>query len=404
MGVGQLNYLLRTVPPTATKRGARLYDSFMHDALNELTGGTMPRETFSELQLPVRALDDTVHTFGVGLTSAVSAAPAAYLASVTQTLPLVTQIVGPRPDMALSERKFACQAHKMTSFYVRQGEMPPLEELETGTTSITQKFLTTRINRKTWETTPLGDLRTRAFRATLELPGAKDWINARPSTSLHTYVPNNQFRAWLRFYCRIPIRNPGEATCTRPGCSAPLDLHGDHLLVCPHSSLVGSANVTTRHNRQVRLLADDLRSAARNPVIEPRQREGENTRADIRATGRAGGDDIIDVSIVHPFVSEITQKRTLGNPGTIVHSAYNKKVTKHTPLLRNQTGGSIVPIIFAVSGGWDPRSHEYAHTIVRETSSRTDWNRSAYTALFFQRHAIRLLASNAAALTHDPIE
>eukprot|EP00171_Calliarthron_tuberculosum_P022496 IDg22496t1 len=46
MGVCQLNYLLRTVPPTATKRGARLYDSFMHDALNELTGGMMPTETF----------------------------------------------------------------------------------------------------------------------------------------------------------------------------------------------------------------------------------------------------------------------------------------------------------------------------------------------------------------------
>eukprot|EP00171_Calliarthron_tuberculosum_P010571 IDg10571t1 len=49
MGVCQLNYLLRTVPPTVTKLGARLYDSFMHDALNEFTGGMMPTDSFSEL-------------------------------------------------------------------------------------------------------------------------------------------------------------------------------------------------------------------------------------------------------------------------------------------------------------------------------------------------------------------
>eukprot|EP00171_Calliarthron_tuberculosum_P017336 IDg17336t1 len=53
--------------------------------------------------------------------------------------------------------------------------------------------------------------------------------------------------------------------------------------------------------------------AARNPVVEPEQREDQSTWADIRAIGRAGGDDIIDVSIVHPFVSEAAWERTIAN-------------------------------------------------------------------------------------------
>eukprot|EP00171_Calliarthron_tuberculosum_P020222 IDg20222t1 len=45
--------------------------------------------------------------------------------------------------------------------------------------------------------------------------------------------------------------------------------------------------MTTRHNKQVQLLADDLMMAARNLVVEPKQCEYHSTPADIRATGKA---------------------------------------------------------------------------------------------------------------------
>eukprot|EP00171_Calliarthron_tuberculosum_P021696 IDg21696t1 len=54
--------------------------------------------------------------------------------------------------------------------------------------------------------------------------------------------------------------------------------------------------------------------AARNPVVEPKKREDQNTRADIRAIRRAGGDDIIDVPIVDPFVSTAARERTISSP------------------------------------------------------------------------------------------
>ncbi len=82
MGVCQVNYLLRTVPASATKRGTLRFDGYMYEAVNKLVGGTMDTDVFRELQLPLRPLEDGTHTMGIGLQSAVS--PAAYLASVTQ--------------------------------------------------------------------------------------------------------------------------------------------------------------------------------------------------------------------------------------------------------------------------------------------------------------------------------
>ena len=113
IGVGSVNCLLRAVPATASKRGARLFDSFMYNALNALVGGTLSLDSFRELQLPLRALTDGTHTYGLGLQSAVSTAPAAYTASVTQTHKLVQSMITSVGDLALSDPFYAQQTHNM---------------------------------------------------------------------------------------------------------------------------------------------------------------------------------------------------------------------------------------------------------------------------------------------------
>ncbi len=132
----------------------------MYDALNDLFGGTLVTETFRKLQLPLQALDESKRTFGLGLYSAVATAPAAYISSITHLTGLILQ--------------------------------------------------------KEWESIPTGDDRTRAFRASLELPGAKDWVQAPPSPALQTHVPNRLFRMWLKFYRRTPITDRTAQTCPRP--------------------------------------------------------------------------------------------------------------------------------------------------------------------------------------------
>ena len=401
LGICQVNYLIRTVPSAATMRGMARYDRMVYAAVNALVGGTLPAHTFQELQLPVRPLGNNTHTLGLGLTSAVKCAPAAYLSSLTQTRALTNDMVSGTTPWKLPEHWHAINAHRMLINTSTPTDAPALSELEATTEPPTQRKLTEMIHKRTWERLPRGDTRTQAFRATMQLPGSKDWINAPPSPSLGTYVPNRDFRAWLKFYCRIPIRNKGDATCPHPKCTKSLDLYGDHLLVCSHAPIVGKASRTVRHDRQVRLLAEDLSKAARSPVIEPKQRDGDHSRPDIRSIGHSGGDDIIDVSITHPFLTPITCTRTISRPETLLNVAFNKKVTKHTPLLREQTGGRVIPIIFSVAGGWEKRSYEYAKNLARETSARADINSAFYTRLFFQRHSIRLIASNAKALLHE---
>lgn len=66
--------------------------------------------------------------------------------------------------------------------------------------------------------------------------------------------------------------------------------------------------------------------------------------------------------------------------------------------LRSQMGDAIVPIIFATTGSWEPRSYAWDNTLIRETSATADTPAPLYEAVFFQRHAIRLLVSTAAAL------
>ncbi len=156
---------------------------------------------------------------------------------------------------------------------------------------------------------------------------------------------------WIKFYTFTPITVRTEQIFPRPRCSNILEEFGDRLLTCRCSSVVGSANLTTRHNRQVKLLADDLTHASRTPTIEPKQHINEYVRLGIRAIGRRGGDDIIARAIVHIFPSPSARTRTLTGYSSLLRSKYQSKVTKHTPLLSQQTGGSIVPIIFAASGG-----------------------------------------------------
>lgn len=348
----------------------------------------------------MRPFDAQTPSFGLGLQSAVATAAPAYLASVGATRPLVTALIGSSCLPALSDLSSAAQAHSRLVETTEEGAAPPLADFDKGSGTLTQRSLQSLVDTKTWRSLPRGNDRTCALRSALSLPGAKDWVKAVPSSALGTHVSNRAFRVWLKFYCRLRIPAEIDGEFPRPHCTKTVDALGDHLVTCRRAATTGAAHPTSRHNRQVRLLAQDLHLAARCPIVEPLQQELEGSRPDIRALGRNGGDDLIDVSIVHPFCSPSLCTRTIANPASWLGSAYSNKVTRHTPLLSLQTGGAVVPIIMSVSCGWYPRSHEYMRTLARENCARADTPSPFYTALFFQRHAIRLIASVADSLMH----
>jgi len=74
----RLIHLLRVIPPAASRDGAALFDQEIQEFMRSMVGGVLPAATAREIRLPVRS---TKPTFGMGLTSAVTIAPSAYIAS-----------------------------------------------------------------------------------------------------------------------------------------------------------------------------------------------------------------------------------------------------------------------------------------------------------------------------------
>ena len=74
-GLRRIMYHLGTIKPGATRQGAGLFYSYVHDGLTGLIGIPIPVETSREFQLPVRPTNPKVPTFGLGLTSAADVGP-----------------------------------------------------------------------------------------------------------------------------------------------------------------------------------------------------------------------------------------------------------------------------------------------------------------------------------------
>ncbi len=108
---------------------------------------------------------------------------------------------------------------------------------------------------------------------------------------------------WREFYNCTHVSNRFPQKWPRPRSSSSLDSFSDLFLIYRRVSTVGNANRTSRHNRHVRVLAEDLEPTARNSVIEPKTHLSEHCILNIRATGRGGCDNIIYIATFHTFLS-----------------------------------------------------------------------------------------------------
>ena len=142
-------------------------------------------------------------------------------------------------------------------------------------------------------------------------PGAKDWLKCRPSKSLLTYISNRDYRVWFTFYCRRPLAK-SKTKFPRSNCTKEINIYGDHLLHCKYSARSTFSPMIRRHDAHFRLLTDDLRTAIRNPILEPRDHTSiHHVRPDIMALGPQGGEDKIDIAFCHHF-ADLSQSRRLG--------------------------------------------------------------------------------------------
>ena len=405
-GATHMNYMLRTTPSTLTRQACQTYDAATADVTRFLAGGVLSDATLAEMRLPVRLFSPESPHFGTGLTATEKIRHAAYLSSITSFYGLSRKLVKARDLMALHENHHATAAHTFIKSQLAQDDPPlrTLEQIETSGNSYSQHHLSDIIHKATIRRLELGCARTIAFRQSLALPGAKDWLRCDPTPAFGTHISNHDFHLWFAYYARRPLFNTSPTPrCIRSRCTKPMDRYGDHLLVCTNAAKTAFSPIIRRHDQQVRLLAADLRRCARSPRVEPhlyntRDRQA-SSRPDILALGDHGGEDILDIAFAHLFCSPDRIRRNRHSRTLTLNDSTNDKYRQHAELARSMPGSKIIPITLSVTGGWHQTGYKYMRAIATEIATRQGEPKSMVLARMFQRHAARAISSAARCLS-----
>ena len=396
----RINHFLRTVPPRLMREGAQLFDNLSEQAFRSVASCPISPEVYKELQLPLKPMMVDAPSLGLGLTSAVRISTAAYLGSIFDTLPAVQECLRIREPLAAS--RFAdveCARNEYNRLVAPQDQLSELFA-QCPDSRATQRLLTIDINTEAIRRLPMSDEWRCALREAMSMPGAKDWARCRASPSLGTHITNDAMQTWLRYYCGAQVCEVG-ARCPMLRCTACLDAHGDHLLACRYRCESGRSLRTLRHDRQARLLLQDLRAAMRHPVYEPRMMSGEKSRADILAIGDNGQDDLIDICCPHPWAGSLENRkntrRATRSVKSYIERAHRFKLSKHAELGRKRAA-RIVPIVLCVTGGMHSDTRSYLLSVADEIAARAGISRGLARSTLLHRHAARLVTSNARAL------
>jgi len=366
-GCCRMAYTLRTVPPSATARGAQLFDSMIELALRRLLGGSLPTNTFKELQLPVNT-----STFGVGLTSAVLTASAAYFASVADTIAVTNALLDPAASFALEEDNNATDAFNLINTQTPEGYSFSWEDV-TGMGRMQQREIMKKLHKRAIDDIEKGTIRDQAMRSLLRIKGSKDWLRCAPAPGLGTYIADRDFRVWFRYWCRLPLfgRN---TTCPRENCNEVMDVYGDHLLSCTHAAGPSNTPHRWRHDSLLRNMTATLQRAGRLPEPERRHKKTANSRPDIKCMGEEGCTDYLELTFTNPLSNDRTLKAAVNDPYAIVRKADRAKCAQHQEVLDDCTVGSqLIIVVITVLGGWSGPAREYfKHAAVGSASMSQD--------------------------------
>jgi hypothetical protein len=172
---------------------------------------------------------------------------------------------------------------------------------------------TTEHHQQKWWSAALG--RT-AMTALLDLSSPRDqsrlleqangvghaFMSVPPNNALHFSFPSDSYRLGLKWWLGVSLFGETDpAAC--PGCSAEVDLFGDHLLCCPRNDF------QKRHVAVQEVLADLLQAAGQpftREVVVPSMDASELRPADLLLRAwSAGRDTAVDLTISHGWqVSE----------------------------------------------------------------------------------------------------
>ena len=391
LGVCKVHYVLRVTPVECCMDGAKLYDTLVEETLRTMVGGTLDTLVFKELPLPTKPTSAGVPTLGLGLTSAVTIALSAFLASSASCNALVGSILGTSCPTSLMEYESATSAYYAWSNQCEEISALPFSSFDAERPP-KQHTITALVHKKISSDLPEGSNGMKIMRISMKLPEATTWIQCRPSETLKRSIPHHHVRVWLQYFCQVPLFQPG-SRYARHQCAAVMDFYGDHLLHCERGT-----HRIARHDEQVRILVGDLSKAALHPVLERRPLGRNRERPNIRAISSHGGSDLFDITFCHPL-TPARIRDSVQNPLSILKAAWSAKSARQASVLETYvTTVHLSPVPISTLGGWHPDSYREMGSVVSSIASRALSCLSAARSILFQRHAALLVKNNAECL------
>ena len=207
LSLPKIAFALRTCPPDFIYPALTAFDNLIREALSQLVGSPLSNWSWSKASLPSSL-------GGINLRQAVLHAPAAYIGSLVQSRPLVTEILGFQPSYPTS----LSSAIKALSSTLGHPEWSVLSDIEPP---LCQRSLSLAIDLSghclLLESAP--DTRFKALAQSSAIRHAGDWLNVIPSSALGLHMFDQEFRLCLRYWLGLPL--------------FPVDLHLPSLsLIC----------------------------------------------------------------------------------------------------------------------------------------------------------------------------
>jgi hypothetical protein len=343
LGACKIVFTARCTPPAAAAPALMAFDVLQTRVLQRIV--TAGGGGFGPLQQSLAALP--ISKGGLGITTATSLLPCAYLASVTQTSSLQSSILGPSDaplvPAALAARTDYCAL-------VPDFDAALFEDTDFVHGKVQAQLSKPLCQRKYQEIIddPARSDRDRAVLNSITQPGASDWLSALPVPHLQQTMAPESFRCRLQYQLLIPIFQEG---CQCPYCLRELDIWGDHAVHCTSG---GDVAIVGRHysvrNGLDAVLTSARQRVTREPAFPTPVPGQERRRADLRLHAWEEGRDLyIDIVGSSPLTAANLQHFVPG--GAAVRAAQDKQTRYAVLLARQQPPVAFQAFAFETFGG-----------------------------------------------------
>ena len=335
-------FALRTSPPSHTSQASAFFDDSIRDALSDIIGAPINDRAWTQASLPV-------DLGGLGLRSAASLAPAAFLSSLSSASKIAKDVYPPFSNEPLLAASLALMP---PSSNITALNIPPQKVLSREIDLLAQHELFSSA----------ADDRERARLLSLTLPHNGDFLKVVPSKALGLALDPLVFRVVTLYRLGLQIY-PADASC--PVCGKLSDRFGDHAVGCG-----GDFDRIGRHDR----LRDAIFGAARAAALAPRREvavtSSQSRPADIfLPSWSRGRPAALDVTVT----SSLQRSSISGSASRAGHAlqlAERRKRRTHATAC-HEAGVTFIPLAVEALGGWSSEACETLVSLARFHSLRS---------------------------------